>query len=156
MTRVFFWHQLEVTYWFVFKSPTLRVRVRKVIHSRSCYLITFNLLNPPIIIQRVERYMLKTSPKKYQNVLIPSYRKVFYRQTYCHWKANHSLYIAIGCRRILYDVGYLAALHRPNMTLRSNDIEAIVEDGIVTKDGIVFFCVSKILYLISCRRDIVL
>jgi len=43
--------------------------------------------------------------------------------------------LALGCRRVLYDVGYLAALHRPNITLRSNDIGAIVEDGIVTKSG---------------------
>jgi hypothetical protein len=83
--------------------------------------------------------MLKTSPKKYQNVLIPSYRKISDREVYCHWKANHSRYIAIGCRRILLDVGYLAALHRPNITLRINDIEAIVEDGIVTKAGYYYY-----------------
>ena len=84
--------------------------------------------------------MLKTSPKKYQDILIPTYRKVFYRiLMYCHWRVNRSRYIAIGCRRILYDVGYLAALHRPNITLRSNDIESIVEEGIVTKAGSKFF-----------------
>ena len=69
---------------------------------------------------------------------------------YCHCIGglNHSRYIAIGCRRILFDVGYLAALHRPNITLRSNDIEAIVEDGIVTKAGnFIFLCVVKHLYL---------
>ena len=80
------------------------------------------------------------SPKEYQDVLIPPYRKVFYRIDVLFWRANHSRYLAIGCRRILYDVGYLAALHRPNITLRrSNDIEAIVEDGIVTKAGNDFF-----------------
>ena len=102
--------------------------------------------------------MLKTSPKKYQNVLIPSYRKVFDRiEIYCHWRANHSRYIAVGCRRILYDVGYLAALHRPNITLRSNDIETIVEDSIVTKAGNGFLGVLKNLYLMfSCRRNIAL
>ena len=36
---------------------------------------------------------------------------------------------------MLLDPGYLEALHRPNITLRINDIETIVEDGIVTKDG---------------------
>ena len=45
--------------------------------------------------------------------------------------------VAIGCRRIVYDAGYLESLHRANMSLRRNDIEAIVEDGIVTKDGMV-------------------
>ena len=80
--------------------------------------------------------MLKTSPKKYQDILIPSYRKVFYKiELYCHWRTNHPRYVAIGCRRILYDVGYLAALHRLNINLRSNDIETIVEDSIVTKAG---------------------
>ena len=79
--------------------------------------------------------MLKTSPKNYQHVLIPSYRKVFYGiEMYRRWRSNHSWYTAIGCRRlgIPYDVGYLAALHRPSITLRSNDIEAIVEDNIVS------------------------
>ena len=41
----------------------------------------------------------------------------------------------MGCRRVLYDVGYLEALHRTNMSLRQNDIEAFVEDGIITKAG---------------------
>ena len=48
--------------------------------------------------------------------------------------------IALGCRRILIDAGYLDALHHPNMALRQNDIEAIVEDGIVTKDGMNYRC----------------
>ena len=82
---------------------------------------------------------MKTAPKKYQDVLFPSYRKVFFYKMYCH---NHSRYIAIGCRRIIFDPGYLAALHRPNMTLRSNDLEAIVEDGIITKAGNDFFWMS--------------
>ena len=104
---------------------------------------------------------MKTAPKKYQDVLFPSYRKVFFYkiEMYCHWSVNHSRYIALGCRRVVYDVGYLPTLHRPNMTLRSNDLEAIVEDGIVTKAGNDFFWVSVIkdFYLMfSCRRDIAL
>ena len=80
---------------------------------------------------------------------------------YCHWRTNNSIrYIAIGCRRIIYDVGYLAALHRPNITLCSNDIEAIVEDGIVTKAGImIIFLVCREGFLSECfycRRDITL
>ena len=81
MTPCFvFLHQLEMTYWFVFKSPTLRVGIRKVIPFPLLLFNNFKLTNPPIIIQKSERYMLKTSPKKYENVLIPSYRKVFYRE----------------------------------------------------------------------------
>ena len=131
-----------------------RARIIKVIHPLLWLfdsLLRTTLGN--IIIQMAERYILGTSPKKYQDVLIPSYRKVFYEiEMYRHWRANYSRYIAIGCRRILYDFGYLAALHRPNITLRSNDIEAIVEDGIVTKAGNNSFgCHEEYLSDISCR-----
>ena len=43
--------------------------------------------------------------------------------------------LAMGCRRVVLNAGYLESLHRPNMSLRRNDIEAIVEDGIITKAG---------------------
>ena len=91
------------------------------------------------MIQGVERHMLNTSPKEYRDDLIPSYRKLFSNGSAPYLKTNDSSSIALGCRRILYVTGYLEALHRPNITLRSNDIEAIVEDGIVTKNGNVFF-----------------
>ena len=48
----------------------------------------------------------------------------------------------MGCRRVNIDVGHLEALHRPNMSLRRNDIEAIVEDGIITKTGM-NLCVER-------------
>lgn len=91
--RLFTFFRVELNYWLIFKSPMFRAQV----------------------IKTAERYMLKSSPEKYRNDLIPSY--------------------PIGCRRIIFDAGYLEALHRPNVALRSDVIESIVEDGIVTKNG---------------------
>jgi hypothetical protein len=56
----------------------------------------------------------------------------------------------MGCRRVLIDAGYLEALHRPNMSLRRNDIEAIVEDGIITKAGMIL-CVERRGFDSSCE-----
>lgn len=77
MTLFFFLHQLELVYWFIFKSPMHRAGIMKAIYPLLWVFNNFQLTNAPIIIQTAERYMLKTSPKRYQDVLIPSYRKVF-------------------------------------------------------------------------------
>jgi cation diffusion facilitator CzcD-associated flavoprotein CzcO len=114
----------------------LRAGMIKVMSPLFRFLLTHN-----IMIQAVERHMSNTSPKKYRDDLIPSYRKFFSNGSAPYFQTNDSRSIALGCRRILYVTGYLEALHRPNITLRSNDIEAIVEDGIVTKNGNDFFWV---------------
>ncbi|RXW19556.1 hypothetical protein EST38_g6287 [Candolleomyces aberdarensis] len=40
---------------------------------------------------------------------------------------------AMGCKRLIFDTGYLEAMHRPNLKMNFDGIESIVEDGIVTK-----------------------
>jgi cation diffusion facilitator CzcD-associated flavoprotein CzcO len=42
----------------------------------------------------------------------------------------------MGCKRILFDTNYLAALHRPNLALNWDGIEVVTEGGILTKKGI--------------------
>ena len=42
----------------------------------------------------------------------------------------------MGCKRILFDSNYLAALRRPNLALNWEGIEAVMEGGILTKKGI--------------------
>ena len=42
----------------------------------------------------------------------------------------------MGCKRILFDSNYLAALGRPNLALNWDGIEAVTEGGILTKKGI--------------------
>jgi len=43
--------------------------------------------------------------------------------------------IAPGCRRIIIDPDYLACLHRPNVTLRWDGVDSLVEEGIKVKTG---------------------
>jgi len=42
---------------------------------------------------------------------------------------------ALGCKRVIFDTDYLAALHRPNLDLNCDGISEIVEDGIISKTG---------------------
>ncbi|KAF5318034.1 hypothetical protein D9619_012105 [Psilocybe cf. subviscida] len=60
-------------------------------------------------------YIRYAAPEKYADKLIPTF--------------------TLGCKRIIYDTGFLSALHRPNLDLNWDGIERIVEDGIVTKTG---------------------
>ena len=43
---------------------------------------------------------------------------------------------APGCKRIIVDPQYLESLNRPNVSLKWDAIEAIVEDGIKLKTGV--------------------
>ncbi|KAL6301962.1 FAD/NAD-P-binding domain-containing protein [Sparassis latifolia] len=55
------------------------------------------------------------APAKYHDKLIPTY--------------------PAACRRLVMDPGYLAALHRPNISLNWDGIAEVTEDGILTKTG---------------------
>ncbi|KAJ7232037.1 hypothetical protein B0H12DRAFT_1076986 [Mycena haematopus] len=41
-----------------------------------------------------------------------------------------------GCKRMLQDSNYLAALHRPNLSLNWDGIESVFEHGIITQKGV--------------------
>ncbi|QRV78322.1 flavin-containing monooxygenase/FMO family protein [Ceratobasidium sp. AG-Ba] len=60
-------------------------------------------------------YTKKMSPAKYHNQIIPDY--------------------PMGCRRIVFDPGYLSSLNLPNVELEWGPISEIVSDGIITKSG---------------------
>ncbi|KAJ7164408.1 hypothetical protein C8R46DRAFT_1278694, partial [Mycena filopes] len=66
----------------------------------------------------VKSYMKKNTPPEYADRLIPS-------------DPDHKL----GCKRIIYDTNYLASLARPNMSLVSDPIESIGEEGVFTQNG---------------------
>ncbi|KAI9146807.1 Baeyer-Villiger monooxygenase [Paramyrothecium foliicola] len=55
-----------------------------------------------------EEYMKRTAPRKYHDILIPKF--------------------PLGCKRRVFDPGYLTALHRPNVetTRRDLDFDAVV------------------------------
>ncbi|KAJ5812684.1 hypothetical protein N7474_008985 [Penicillium riverlandense] len=65
----------------------------------------------------VEEYMRSASPTKYHSMLIPDFE--------------------IGCKRRIYDSGYLQALHDPRVTLTNSPIREFTPAGIRTDDGII-------------------
>ncbi|KAJ6613685.1 hypothetical protein B0H10DRAFT_2047523 [Mycena sp. CBHHK59/15] len=60
-------------------------------------------------------YISRTAPKKDLEHLIPTY--------------------SLGCKRVVFDTNFLAALHRPNVSLNWDRIQSICDDGIITKKG---------------------
>ncbi|KAK0229195.1 hypothetical protein EDD85DRAFT_851939 [Armillaria nabsnona] len=86
------------------------------LHSEMLYWVVFGtrFLHSKLKKTGVE-YIRQMAPKEYCDQLIPSYKP--------------------GCKRLIIDTDYLAALHRPNLSLNWDGIESIVEDGIVTKKG---------------------
>lgn len=48
---------------------------------------------------------------------------------------KRTLYIAVGCKRTIIDTGYLKCLSQDNVTLRWDEIDRVVADGIKTKSG---------------------
>ncbi|KAF7321246.1 hypothetical protein HMN09_00213700 [Mycena chlorophos] len=60
-------------------------------------------------------YIQQTAPKDQLKNLVPKY--------------------TMGCKRVIFDTGFLDALHRPNMNLNWDGIEGITKDGIITNAG---------------------
>ncbi|TDZ41290.1 Baeyer-Villiger monooxygenase [Colletotrichum trifolii] len=66
---------------------------------------------------RVQDYMRATAPEEYHGKLIPDFE--------------------LGCKRRVFDAGYLASLHAEKLTLLDDPVLEIVPRGIRTKDGVV-------------------
>lgn len=64
-----------------------------------------------------ERYMRETAPEKYHDLLIPDF--------------------VLGCKRRIYDAGYLASLHAENLTLTDAKAVEIVPRGVKTETGVI-------------------
>ena len=69
--------------------------------------------------QRVtaEKYMRSTAPVKYHDLLIPDFE--------------------VGCKRRIFDSGYLQSLHEKNLTLTDEKPLEIVPEGVRTAKGVV-------------------
>ncbi|KAF9875446.1 hypothetical protein CkaCkLH20_07266 [Colletotrichum karsti] len=66
---------------------------------------------------QAERYMRETAPAKYHDKLIPDFE--------------------LGCKRRIFDSGYLKSLHSENFDLVDDPVLEIVSQGIRTKDGVI-------------------
>ncbi|KAF7564033.1 hypothetical protein G7046_g114 [Stylonectria norvegica] len=63
-----------------------------------------------------KKYIRDAAPAEYVEALIPKYE--------------------VGCKRRVFDTGYLKALHRPNLELVSDDpVTRVTTDGVVLKSG---------------------
>jgi len=90
-----------------------------MITSDFGYLI-FSKKNPTLLRlfrRTLAKYIKEKAPKEYHEVLTPNFPP--------------------GCRRIIVDPGYLESLHKPNVGMCWEPIDAIVEDGIKLKSGAV-------------------
>ncbi|KAJ5115850.1 flavoprotein [Penicillium angulare] len=67
--------------------------------------------------KRVEKYMRETAPAKYHDLLIPDFD--------------------IGCKRRIFDCGYLDSLRNEKIVLTDSKILEIKTDGVQTADGFV-------------------
>lgn len=66
---------------------------------------------------QIEQYMRSTAPEKYHDLLIPDFE--------------------IGCKRRIFDPGYLASLHSENLTLTDEPVLEIVPEGVRTAQGVI-------------------
>ncbi|ANB15318.1 hypothetical protein AWJ20_2945 [Sugiyamaella lignohabitans] len=62
-----------------------------------------------------KKHVFKTAPKKYHDMLIPDFK--------------------IGCKRRIFDDGYLQSLNNENVLLTKDPIVSVTEDSVVTKSG---------------------
>ncbi|KAI9376741.1 monooxygenase [Aspergillus egyptiacus] len=65
--------------------------------------------------QEAEKYMRETAPEKYHDILIPDFD--------------------VGCKRRVFDSGYLRSLHSDKLVLTDTKITEIVPDGLKTAEG---------------------
>lgn len=64
---------------------------------------------------QVASYMRRTAPEKYHDLLVPDFE--------------------IGCKRRIFDPGYLQALHKHNITLTDDPIAEVLPGAVRTRSG---------------------
>lgn len=67
--------------------------------------------------KQAEAYMRATAPKKYHDLLIPDFE--------------------VGCKRRIFDSGYLSSLHAENLTLTDAKVLEVVPGGVRTTEGVI-------------------
>ncbi|KAJ7490847.1 hypothetical protein FB451DRAFT_1221246 [Mycena latifolia] len=103
----------------VFKHVPFAVRLYRIMLYLQAELLYLKVFHGALIREytktHAEKYITANAPKADLVHLIPTY--------------------PLGCKRLIFDTNFLAALHRPNMTLNWDGIQSICADGIITKNG---------------------
>ncbi|CAK5263901.1 unnamed protein product [Mycena citricolor] len=118
LMRISRWYNFltsEMRYLALFKFHTLN-RV-----SQNVKKLPLDVVAPFKLSQVARKYMREETPGRYHDALIPS--------------ETSDPYLRLGCKRIVFDSGYLAALARDNVTVIPEAVEQITETGIVSKCG---------------------
>ena len=79
-------------------------------------------------------YILSKAPKKYHDFIVPTFPLGKYRSPQV--SLARDLTGDAGCKRRIFDPGYLDALRAPNVTLVNEGIARITENGIVGTSGV--------------------
>jgi cation diffusion facilitator CzcD-associated flavoprotein CzcO len=81
-----------------------------------------------------KHYIYSTAPKKYHDFLVPKFplgmTKIFPLPL---WTSSNE---STGCKRRIFDPGYLQALHADNLSLVPEGISKIDASGIVSESGV--------------------
>lgn len=85
-------------------------------YHRAFFLTPFSGRLRKSLTENGERYMRKKAPPEYHDMLIPTDFEV-------------------GCKRRIFDPGYLEALHRENVELTDAKLEEVVPEGVRLADG---------------------
>ncbi|PFH53522.1 hypothetical protein AMATHDRAFT_54678 [Amanita thiersii Skay4041] len=109
-------HKYPTTFrWLLRNVPGLirLVRLGYFLQFELAYWLVFsNSVTRRFLQQLSKLYMLSAAPVKYHDKILPKHQ--------------------LGCKRLLFDTGYLESLHRPNVSICWDGIKEIVDDGIIT------------------------
>ncbi|KHN98995.1 Flavin-binding monooxygenase-like family protein [Metarhizium album ARSEF 1941] len=81
-------------------------------------------------------YIVSTAPQKYHHLLVPEFPLGMLRPFVRRDSSPSPPDRSAGCKRRIFDPGYLESLHLPNVELVPHGIEAIDQTGIVSTDGV--------------------
>ncbi|KAJ8509084.1 hypothetical protein ONZ45_g8707 [Pleurotus djamor] len=103
--------------WSFSRAPFLMklYRIKLFFDAELRYLVFINRVARWIVTKVTQWYMLALTPRRYHDKILPHYR--------------------MGCKRVLFDNGYLAALNRPNVELVWDEISRLSSSAIITIQG---------------------
>ncbi|KAF9004037.1 hypothetical protein BDQ17DRAFT_1355394 [Cyathus striatus] len=108
----------ERTKWWLRRFPFLMrcIRLWQYLETEAKYPFIFhNSFLRNSTTKAVKKFMLQSSPERYHKDIIPSY--------------------PLGCKRAVFDMGYMDALHRENLELLYGEIAEITPEGIRMESG---------------------
>lgn len=88
-----------------------------------------------------KEYILSRTPEKYWQFIVPNFPLGIppppNPRLHCGYtKEMAKMNMAIGCKRRIFDPGYLDSLHRCSVSLRNEGIQEFTANGIISSSGV--------------------